>query len=98
MKKGFNDLTNQRFGKLTVISYDKEKSDAKGKSYWVCQCDCGSDPISIRGDSLTSGKKVSCNCITLKNNLLRTIERLQGSVWGNLLYVKFVKKIKTNNY
>ena len=91
-------MTNQKFGKLTVISYDKKKSEKKGKAYWFCQCDCGSDIISIRGDALTGGKKVSCNCIRLKNSLSRTIERLQGSVWGNLIYVKFVKKVKTNNY
>lgn len=30
------DFTGQRFGKLTVI-----RKAHKGRSWWVCKCDCG---------------------------------------------------------
>lgn len=36
------DLTNQRFGSLTVIKYyDTLKRGKKYKARWLCRCDCG---------------------------------------------------------
>ena len=32
------DLLNQKFNYLTVI---KEAPSRNGKTYWLCQCDCG---------------------------------------------------------
>ena len=32
-----NDLTNKRFGRWTVIEFDKDRSTSK-KKYWKCQC------------------------------------------------------------
>lgn len=48
------DLTNQRFGKLLVLSYDKPK--------WKCLCDCGIEK-SIWPDLLKKGKAKSCGCL-----------------------------------
>lgn len=53
------DLTGQRFGRLTVLGLDEEKSTRK--TYWVCQCDCGTVK-SCRSDSLKAGNIVSCGC------------------------------------
>lgn len=41
MKKtnNFVDLTEKRFGKLTVQKY-------LGKSKWLCKCDCGNETIT----------------------------------------------------
>ena len=36
------DLTKQKFGKLTAIK--KEKSQG-GKTYWLCECECGQQKI-----------------------------------------------------
>lgn len=57
---GFNDLTGQRFGRLTVLGLSPKKSGRK--SYWVCQCDCGNKHL-VRSDSLTSGNVQSCGCL-----------------------------------
>lgn len=57
------DLTEHRFGMLTVLklhSYAK-KSNCK----WECVCDCGSIKIIDRGN-LTSGRQVSCGCLNRK--------------------------------
>lgn len=54
----FKDLTGKRFGMLTVL----ERDASKNKTYWLCQCDCGSPPKSICGSHLTSGKITSCGC------------------------------------
>lgn len=55
------DLTNQRFGRLTVLgldpNYDKDR-----RTYWICQCDCGAIK-SCRGDCLQGGAIQSCGCL-----------------------------------
>ena len=46
------DLTDMRFGKLTVI---ERAPNRNGKTYWKCKCDCGTEK-EIRGSSLTGSK------------------------------------------
>ena len=59
MKKVKNDLTGQRFGKLTVIGVDDRNTR---KTYFYCQCDCG-NVKSVRSDSLLCGAIRSCGCM-----------------------------------
>lgn len=47
------DLTNQKFGKLTVLHKDDERKTNNG-SYWICQCECGKIK-SIKSSSLRRG-------------------------------------------
>lgn len=56
-----NDLTNQRFGRLTVLG-DVGKRTANGKVLWHCLCDCGTITF-VRGDHLKNGKIQSCGCL-----------------------------------
>lgn len=98
MVKNVQNLEGKVFGKLQVISQDVVNSEKYGKSYWFCQCSCGSEPISVRSDTLVGGLKTDCGCERKKKSLKKTIRRLQGSVWGNLIYVRFVRKENTNNY
>ena len=59
------DLTNQRFGKLTVIK-DTGKRIKKGKNgssiVWLCECDCGNF-CEVEGGNLKSGNTMSCGCL-----------------------------------
>jgi hypothetical protein len=48
------DITGQVFGKLTVVSY-------KGRSKWLCRCECGNATIVISWN-LTNGTTKSCGC------------------------------------
>ena len=57
----FIDLTGQKFGKLTAISYDQDKKK------WLCKCDCGNDKYASCGH-LRSGQTKSCGCLLGKNN------------------------------
>lgn len=59
------DLTGLRFGKLTVIGKGENYCSPKGStaSQWYCQCDCGSEPVLLRRDSLTTGNTRSCGCL-----------------------------------
>lgn len=53
------DLTGQRFGRLTVISF--AGSDRYNKAQWNCICDCGKTVTAV-GSDLRSGKTKSCGC------------------------------------
>ena len=50
-----NDITGQKFGKLTAIKKDHGK-------YWLFKCDCGQEKI-INKSTVVSGKTQSCGCI-----------------------------------
>ena len=77
----FEDITGQKFGKLTAIEYiDGSK--------WLCKCECGSTTI-VNTNHLKSGHTISCGCIHSKGEYLIT-------KWLNEHNIKF-KKEYTNN-
>lgn len=53
------DLTNNKYGKLTVIERDKSYTGQHVK--WICQCDCG-NTCSVFGDNLKKLHTTSCGC------------------------------------
>lgn len=57
-------LIGHKFGHLTVVSYDYQRSEQiHGKQryrYWKCQCDCDGKFKSIRQKDLLDGSIVSC--------------------------------------
>ena len=58
-KKNFQDLTGQKFGKLTVIKKSHQKNN---KIFWLCKCDCGTIK-AIEAGNLRSGHTRSCGCL-----------------------------------
>jgi hypothetical protein len=63
------DLTGQKFGRLTVI----ERAN-KG-SRWLCTCDCGGTN-TVKASLLLSGNTKSCGC--LKRSVLGDASRTHG--------------------
>lgn len=65
------DVTEQRFGRLTVLG---ECGKDNFRQYmWLCKCDCG-NIVAVRGYSLRSGNTQSCGCLQKDKNIeLRTI-------------------------
>lgn len=63
--KNMDDLTGKRFGKLTVIRRDFEKTDASRQAFWWCICDCG-EKVSVGRNGLKSGATCSCGCLKSK--------------------------------
>jgi hypothetical protein len=68
----FKDLTNQKFGKLTVIKKVEKPNHRKNRgSYWLCKCDCGNEKdIILSSSELNSGNTQSCGCIS-KERLIK---------------------------
>ncbi len=52
------DLTNKKFGKLTVIN---RETSYKKRTYWNCKCDCGNEK-KVDASHLRSGHTESCGC------------------------------------
>lgn len=83
MNRKIDDLTNQKFGRLTVLGLDTKKQSRK--TYWICQCECGTIK-SCRSDSLKNGAIVSCGCRKKeqdKENLTKHHDHMQS---GTRLY------------
>ena len=65
------DLTGQKFGRLTVINRDLERDEKelrqgkrRGNVHWLCRCDCGNEKLlSVTGWQLKSGHTQSCGCL-----------------------------------
>lgn len=55
----FQDLTGQKFGKLTVI--ERAENDKQNRVRWLCQCECGNLHIT-QATSLKRGACRSCGC------------------------------------
>lgn len=61
----FIDLTNQIFGRLTVLN--REGSDKTNRPLWKCLCNCGNYSI-VKGKLLRNGETKSCGCLLLEKN------------------------------
>lgn len=57
----FDDITGQRFGKLTAIKPTSMKDGSH--MYWLCQCDCGNQH-EVASNHLKRGSVQSCGCIS----------------------------------
>lgn len=70
----FKDLTNKKFGRLTVISFNRIE---KKRTFWNCICICGREKI-VNGNSLLLGRTKSCGCLRkemiCKNNIYHSRE------------------------
>lgn len=78
------DITNQTFGKLTVI---KEIEQIGKYRMWLCKCTCGNETI-VKQESLRSGNTESCGCMqsvgpSRANRADHTSKR-----FGNLVAIK----------
>lgn len=58
------DLTNMRFGKLTVL--ELYTGNSNNRTYWKCRCDCGKE-IVVDADKLKRGQQ-SCDCTDISHN------------------------------
>lgn len=89
------DITSQRFGRLTVMSWLGLRpvgTKATLRSWWNCLCDCGKE-TNVMQTSLTSGNTKSCGC-SWKEAALKSYKGLHHGVISSIMnnYVQSSKK------
>lgn len=85
-KSKIEDITGEKFGKLTVLS--RCGSTKQKQAVWLCQCECG-NYTNVLGNHLKSGHTTSCGCIKSK------LEFLVESFFKNQ-NIDYKKQIKFN--
>lgn len=58
----FIDLRGQTFNKLYVLE-DEDYLIKNGRTYFLCQCECGSEPKFVQSYYLKTGHTKSCGCL-----------------------------------
>ena len=91
------DLTNKKFGHLTVIKR-AENNTKSNHPQWECQCDCGNPKIIIvAGSHLRSGHTTSCGCVQKQAARNNTYKDITGQRFGNLIALENIgSNIKGN--
>lgn len=82
----FEDLTGQKFGKLTVIKRVENHVQPSGKQYvqWLCKCDCGNETV-VRGANLKRGYTQSCGCLIKETNSTHGLKKTRlYVVWRDI--------------
>lgn len=85
LNREITDLTGMKFGRLTVTGFHHRDT----RTYWNCQCECGSAGKVIVGYTLLNGDTRSCGC--LLKEILKTASVTHGlrrhplyRVWSNM--------------
>jgi len=86
--KNRRDLTNQRFGKLLVLSYADNKN---GHACWNCLCDCGKMVI-VSSTSLIEGNTTSCGCYQREISGELNFKDLTNQRFGKLVVLYLVSR------
>lgn len=83
-KRGVQDLSGKRFGKLLVQEFDHSE---KGTTFYKCICDCGNTTVKSRV-KLNNGDAKSCGCLHPR------IPDMIGEKFGRLTVQELVKAEK----
>lgn len=67
------NILHQKFNKLLVIA---PVDSIKGKSAWLCRCECGVEKI-VKSENLLSGQTKSCGCWNNESRSLRSKKMYQ---------------------
>lgn len=93
----FIDLTNMRFGRLTVI---KKYGKIYGRSIaWQCKCDCGKEKIIAR-TSLINSNTQSCGCLASETHSefsKKFVKDLTGLKFGKIFVLKRDDSLRQNS-
>lgn len=85
MRKLKNDLTGQRFGRLTVIA---PHDCGERKIRYICQCDCGNVKI-VRSDCLIYNGTKSCGCLKKEQDKINLTANHSHKLSGTNLYKRW---------
>lgn len=91
------DLTNQKFGRWTVLYRNGSSKD--GQALWHCRCECGTEK-DIKGRHLREGSSQSCGCLkkeTAKKMGKAQIHDLTGQQFGFLTVIEATEQRAGSN-
>ena len=93
-KEKYIDLTNQVFGKWTVLKKVEKPENLKTQgAYWLCRCKCGKEKILL-AHSLLQGHTTQCRQCKANND----VDDLTGQVFDYLTVIEQdTSKISNNN-
>lgn len=79
------DITDQKFGRWTVI--EKAERLPNASFLWKCKCECGTERL-VEGSRLRSGSSKSCGCLNVESHTKhhcssRNLTRLYR-IWLNM--------------
>ena len=94
MKKPYNDLTGQRFGRLVVRSLVDDPVGTDVPTRWRCSCDCGNELLA-RASNLKSGITRSCGC--LQKELAAAQHKRHGETGSRLFSIWVHMKQRCTN-
>lgn len=77
MRGIIDDLTGQKFGKLTVVSLY-----SMSPTKWLCKCECGKDTI-VSACHLKDGHTKSCGCLRTSPRHPKEWKRI-FSIWRHM--------------
>ena len=75
----FNNITGQKFNKLTAIKLISFSKDSSHGAIWLFKCDCGREKI-IKANSVLSGSTKACGCLVYNWSGLSDNDRLLNRV------------------
>ncbi len=82
----FQDLSNQSFGRLTVLYKDEFNYKNSNITHWICQCSCENKTIlSVSRSHLISGHTKSCGCLSKEKHSKDKRKDLKGQRFGKLI-------------
>lgn len=79
------DLTGEKFSRLTVIS--RAKNDKYGSTRWNCVCDCGKI-TTVTGTKLRNGSIKSCGCYQRERTIESNKKENNYTLIGEKVYVE----------
>ena len=90
-----HNLIGMKFGKLTVI--ERAENSPRGKTRWICQCDCGRiKKKPVLSYALISGAVSSCGCKYFESNKGRNIKHGMGKTRLNQIWDSMKRRCKVN--
>ena len=84
-------IIDKRYGRLTVVDLDHVTE--RGKTYWLCRCDCGNEIVVPRGN-ITNGHTSSCGCINRERGPMSMI----GKRYGRLVVLEYSHRDRNGPY
>jgi len=88
-KNSANDITGQKFGRLTAIRPTEQRK--RNVVIWECKCDCG-NVAYVLYSNLKRGSTKSCGCLSREIR----VEDITGQRFGRLVVIRLSDERKDN--